>query len=456
MITGGSTSEGVSVLSDNELRFVQQFYEFLEQVPNPPLHQLGTRVLTRCRALTGAEAGTIFILRRQGKSRLMEAMSLQNDAIRMASASFTVPVSITSIAGYVAETGHTLFLDDAYEIPEDRPYKFNASFDQRTGYRTRSILCFALIGSQGHPVGVVQLINRRAEGNDSPLPFLPLHERMIAPVNHVVGRALERADAAERIAKSNEKLRQRNKELKEKRIEIEKAKAATEDAFMQSVMLLARAAELHDSDTGNHILRVNEYSYVLARLSGQNKEFCNDIRVFGALHDVGKMSVDKAILHKKGALNAEERLEMEKHTVYGYKILQVSQRLAMAADLAHCHHEKWDGTGYPCRLKGRNIPLAARIVSLADVYDALRSARPYKAGFTHEEAVRIILYGDNRIDPKAHFDPRLLEIFAEHHEDFRAVWDRFDDVHPPPAFEVDHVSPGTTVGPGHASPGPTG
>lgn len=440
--------EGAAPLSEtpeNDLRFVQQFYEFLEQGPNPPLRQLGTRVLSRCRALTGAEAGTIFILRRQGRNRLMEAMSVQNDAIPTESTSFTVPVSITSIAGYVATTGRTLFIDDAYEIPEEEPFRFNSSFDLRTGYRTRSILCFALAGFRGRTIGVVQLINRRGKRDEPPQPFLLLHERMIAPVNHIVGRALERADSAERIARSNEKLRERHAELKQQKVEVERAKAATEDAFMQSVRLLARAAELHDSDTGNHILRVNEYSYLLARLCGQPRLYCDDIRMFAALHDVGKMSVDKAILHKKGPLTPEERLEMEKHTQFGYQILQVTPRLAMAAEIAHCHHEKWDGTGYPNRLKGRRIPLAARIVALADVYDALRSPRPYKSGFTHHETMKIILEGDSRIDPRKHFDPRLLDLVAEHDQEFAAVWDRFLEA--PPPFTRDASAPSSGASP---------
>jgi HD-GYP domain-containing protein (c-di-GMP phosphodiesterase class II) len=113
---------------------------------------------------------------------------------------------------------------------------------------------------------------------------------------------------------------------------------------------------------------------------------------------------------------------MNRHPDYGYKILIQSDRLKMAADIARCHHEKWDGTGYPRGLKGEAIPLSARIVQLADVYDALRSPRPYKTGFSHEEARRIILEGDGRIDPKGHFDPALLTLFAKHDRDFDQIW----------------------------------
>jgi HD-GYP domain-containing protein (c-di-GMP phosphodiesterase class II) len=94
----------------------------------------------------------------------------------------------------------------------------------------------------------------------------------------------------------------------------------------------------------------------------------------------------------------------------------------MAADIARCHHEKWDGTGYPLGLKGEAIPLSARIVQMADVYDALRSPRPYKIGLSHDDARRIILEGDGRIDPSAHFDPELLRLFARHHAEFDRIW----------------------------------
>ena len=100
----------------------------------------------------------------------------------------------------------------------------------------------------------------------------------------------------------------------------------------------------------------------------------------------------------------------------------------MAADIARGHHEKWDGTGYPARLKGEEIPLSARIVSLVDVYDALRSARPYKPGLTHAEACQIILQGDDRIDPKTHFDPHVLEAFAAGHDEMDRVWTSLQDV----------------------------
>ncbi|CAK0761521.1 Response regulator c-di-GMP phosphodiesterase, RpfG family, contains REC and HD-GYP domains [uncultured Gammaproteobacteria bacterium] len=410
-----------------KVSLVEQFLEFIENTPRQSVHSLCDRVLWKCRALTNTEAGTIFVLRKKGRQREMVAMALQNDVIKTRSDSFVVPVSTESIAGYVATTGKPVLIDDAYTLASEWPFRFNRGFDDATGFRTRSILCFALVGYHGRIIGVVQLINRRGLEPGTVEPFLIEHEQMIAPVNHIVGRAIQLADNVERISQQNVKLRERNSELREERERVVKLQKETEWAFMLSVELLARAAEQHDANTANHILRVNEYSYALARLARQSADFCKDIHVFAALHDVGKMSVDKAVLHKPGRLNAEEQDEMQRHTLYGYNILRTSERLAMAAEIAWSHHEKWDGSGYPRGLKGEEIPLSARIVALADVYDALRSARSYKLGFTHEEAVNIILNGDDRIDPAAHFDPSLLRLFAKYHSDFDQIWQRLGE-----------------------------
>ncbi|HEY0833707.1 MAG TPA: HD domain-containing phosphohydrolase [Azospirillum sp.] len=408
------------------MSLVEQFLEFIDSTRNPSVGELSRRVLHKCRELTGAEAGTIFVLRGRGRLRHLEAVSVQNDAVRTNGSRFVIPADTSSIAGAVALSGETVFVDDAYAIPPDRPYRFNASFDQTTGFRTRSILAFALKGFDDRPEGVVQLINRR-EG-DAVRPFLPEHEAMIAPVNHIVGRALERAVMVENLAEQNRTLRQQ-------RATIAALNAETERAFMVSVRLLARAAEIHDEDTGNHILRVNEYSYALARRARCPKPFCDEIRYSAALHDVGKMSVDQAVLHKKGRLDAHELAEMRRHPVYGWEILNTSDRLRMAAEIALCHHEQWAGTGYPAGRKGEEIPLSARIVALADCYDALRSVRPYKPGFSHAEALAIMTRGDDRIDPARHFDPRLLALFARHHEAFARIWDELRDEVPaaPPA-----------------------
>lgn len=401
------------------MSLTEQFLEFIERAPDQSVRALTCRVLSKCRELSGAEAGSVFIVSGRGRHRVLEAMALQNDVVRTSGKSFKIPVDTASIAGHVATTGETLFIADAYALDEWAPYRFNPGFDQATGFRTRSILAFALVGYGGKVVGVVQLINRRdEEGRETVFPAE--YAEVIAPVNAIVGRSIERAI-------HQEKLRESNRKLKEERARVAKLQVETESAFMVSVELLARAAELHDEDTGNHILRVNEYARALAEWAGCSKAFCHEIGYSAALHDVGKMSVDQAILHKKGRLDEREFKEMQQHPRYGHEILACSDRLRMAADIAFGHHEKWAGTGYPRGLKGDEIPLAARIVSIADCYDALRSQRPYKPAFSHEKAMSILTEGDDRLDPTEHFDPRLMELVRRNHAEFDAIWEKLKD-----------------------------
>ncbi|EWY36384.1 hypothetical protein N825_26935 [Skermanella stibiiresistens SB22] len=140
-----------------------------------------------------------------------------------------------------------------------------------------------------------------------------------------------------------------------------------------------------------------------------------------ALHDLGKLWIPVGILLKRGPLDQDEVSIMRDHVVLGHARLRHHDRLA--AEMALHHHENHDGTGYPFGLAGEDIPVSARVVRLCDVYDALRAARPYKRAMSHEEATRIILFGDDRIQPGM-FDPELLHLFALHHQRFAAYFDR--------------------------------
>lgn len=405
-----------------------EFLEFINGGPQPAVHDLLHRVLVKSRKLTGAEAGSIFIVRERGRKKALEVASVQNDVVTMPTDVLkTLPVDDSSIVGHVARTGEKLRVDDVYKIPADKPYRFNPEIDRHTGFRSKSVLCFALKNYADEVIGVVQLVNKRDKQGKGPLAFTSEDAALIQPINHIVGGAIERALMMERIQEQNRRLTERSKALQRQRKRIATLRDQTEEAFQISIRLLARAAELHDEDTGNHIVRVNEYAYLLARKFGMPEEFCDEIRYSAQLHDVGKMSVDSAVLKKKGHLTPSERAEMNLHPKYGYQILSQSDRLKMAAEIALCHHEKWDGSGYPNGLKGEAIPLSARIVQLADVYDALRSPRPYKAGFTHDEACRVIVEGDERIDPVAHFDPKLVELFQRIHKDMDRIWSELQD-----------------------------
>ena len=403
---------------------VLEFLEFVESQPRQSVRQLLDKVLLKSRLLTGAEAGTIFIVRGRGDRRWLEPASLQNDRLRVVARNFVVPVTRASIAGYVASTGEVIRIDNVYEIAPQAPYRFNPA-NERPGYRTVSMMCFALKNYQDEVIGVVQLINRLVGGG--PAPFDDGQAQLVGPIARALATHVERADMLERISDRNAKLRLRYRELAEQRSQVVALQAETEAAFMLSINLLAHAAEIHDEETGNHIVRVNEYSYFLASELGQPGDFCDELRYSAQLHDVGKMSVDAAVLKKRGGLTPEEREEMNRHPVYGHRILERSPRLQMAAEIALSHHEKWDGTGYPGRLAGEAIPLSARIVAMADIYDALRSERPYKPAFSHAKTVEIITRGDDRIRPESHFDPTLRQLFAARHEGMDAIWTRLKD-----------------------------
>ncbi len=403
---------------------LREFLEFIESSRPQPAQELLRRVLLKSRQLTGAEAGTVFLVRGAGVHRRLEAASVQNDVVRLQTRDFVVPVSRSSIAGFTAITGNTVFVDDLYAIGDEVPYSFDPSFDRACGYRSRSVLSFPLLNYSRRVIGVVQLINRRVAGVPEPLPFAPEQADLIVPFNHIVGNAVERADMLERIRRKNVSLRERNRVLKQQRERIAALQLETEDAFQLSIHLLARAAEIHDENTAHHVERVNEYSWVLATAVGMPQRFCDEIRYSAQLHDVGKMSVNVAILRKTGPLDDDERTEMMRHPEYGHEILAASERLGLAAEIALNHHEKWDGSGYPSGRCGPEIPISARIVAIADIYDALRSPRPYKPGFTHEHARQVMLDGDHRMDPRTHFDPRLLDLFDRDHAAFAEIYDR--------------------------------
>lgn len=211
------------------------------------------------------------------------------------------------------------------------------------------------------------------------------------------------------------------------------------------VCRLARAAEARDEETGNHVLRVGCFSHAIARALGQKDEFCQRLLLAAPLHDIGKIGIPDRILQKAGPLSPGERAVMEQHCVIGERILreQSAAGLPIVADLsaegplfespsdplletaatvALMHHEKWDGCGYPLNLAGDQIPLEARVVAVADVFDALCSCRPYRHAWTEEQALQYM-----RAQSGGHFDPAVLAAFFRALPEIRAIRQSFED-----------------------------
>jgi len=189
---------------------------------------------------------------------------------------------------------------------------------------------------------------------------------------------------------------------------------ALRDAFLEAIFTLMRAAEYRDDETGAHVKRISYYTRVLAEGLGMDKDFCNTIFYASPMHDIGKIGTPDRILLKPGGFTPEEWGIMKQHTVTGDRILAgtTSPYLKMGREIALGHHERWDGGGYPLGLKGEAIPLPARIMQIADVYDALRSRRPYKPPINHPRVMAIICEGDGRTAP-THFDPDILSAFKK-------------------------------------------
>lgn len=190
---------------DYQRNLAQEFLEFVEQQPRQSLSQLLTRVLHKSRLLTGAEAGTIFVVRRKRGGAILQAINAQNNRIRVDAANFEVPVNNNTISGYVAATGETVIIDDVYNIDTAMPYSFNPA-NEAKHYKSISMLCFPLKNYTNQVIGVVQLINRAGPGG-KPIPFDPHMAAIVAPVARVLGASIERTDMMDQIRLKNKRCR---------------------------------------------------------------------------------------------------------------------------------------------------------------------------------------------------------------------------------------------------------
>jgi len=190
------------------------------------------------------------------------------------------------------------------------------------------------------------------------------------------------------------------------------------------VQCLGRAGEYRDNETGLHVMRMSHFSQVVGRSMGMTEAEADDLLNAAAMHDVGKIGISDAILLKPGPLDGPEWERMRQHPLIGAEIIgeHSARVLQMARRVALCHHEKWNGSGYPQGLAGTDIPLEARIVALADVFDALTSVRPYKAAWEIDRAVQLL-----HDESGKHFDPEVVQHFVCHLPEILDIRERWAD-----------------------------
>jgi putative two-component system response regulator len=205
-----------------------------------------------------------------------------------------------------------------------------------------------------------------------------------------VDRALEHLDVARKLKLASEQLK---------------------DAYLSAITMLSIACEGKDEATSFHVRRVQRYTEALARELGQADEAAQHMGVMSILHDIGKLGIPDSILKKPDKLDEEEWHIMKGHAAHGVRILGSNPFYAIAREIAGSHHENWDGTGYPLQQKGYEIPLPARIVRVADVFDALTSRRPYKEPWSIERSLTYLREQSGR-----QFDPTVIQAFFKLHE----------------------------------------
>ncbi len=374
------------------------------------LDTLLDRILAEARRFTRAEAGIVYLA---AKGRL-HFNFVQNDALfRDADASLkqeylksVLPLDKTSIPGYVAATGKMVLVDDAYRVGRGAGYGFNPELDRRTGYRTRSVLAVPVVARNNAVLGVLELSNA-AGGRGRFAPGDALYVTQLA------------ANAG---------------------YAVENARLTREMAFRMVEM----AALRDPSETAAHAERVSAIASRLylawakrRAVSPEERRLTREsLRLAAILHDVGKVAVSDVLLKKPGKLTPRERYLVRCHTVYGARLfLNTSSPWdRAAAEVALNHHEQWNGGGYPGKMadlrarpivfgpgkRGKEIPLLARIVAIADVYDSLVSRRAYKKPWTEDEARDFI-----RSKSGVLFDPELASLFLAMPSAIRAIEARY-------------------------------
>jgi hypothetical protein len=291
------------------------------------------------------------------------------------------------IAGCVATSGEPLIINDPYHDS-----RFDKEVDKRTGYHTRNILALPILDGEGKILGVYQAINKVPDPGQFSRQDL---EHLLLAATYT-GKILDAAMLQEEIEATQREI----------------------------IFTLAETGEMRSKETGYHVKRVAEYSYLFATKYGLGEPEIQLVKLAAPMHDIGKIAIPDAILLKPGKLVEDEWTVMKTHTTLGYEMLKHSERrlLKSAAIIAHEHHEKWDGTGYPRGLKGADIHIYGRITALADVFDALGCPRVYKPAWELERIVSLF-----KAERSHQFDPDLVDVFLANVDAFVRIKEEYKD-----------------------------
>ena len=303
---------------------------------------------------------------------------------------YKIPISQDRISGRVASTGEIINIEDVYSIPFKSRYSFTDDFDKRNKYFTKSMINAPLKDKDNKVLGVLQLINcLDAEGN-----VIPFSKDIESLIQSLASQAAVAIGNAMLIKKVNE-------------------------THLDTILRLSMTAEFRDSDTSDHLQRMSNYSLIIGENLGLGRNELEMLKYASPMHDIGKVGIPDSILLKPGALNKSEWVEMKNHSVYGAQILEGSDSpiLKASSQIALTHHEKWNGEGYPRRLKHDRIPLFGQIVSIVDVFDAMTSKRCYKKAYSLDYSIDEIYASKN-----SRFNPLLVETFMDNIDEIVKVF----------------------------------
>jgi putative nucleotidyltransferase with HDIG domain len=334
------------------------------------LKRVLAEVMDRLIALMSAERGFLMLREADGSLQVQVARGMDNQDVT--EEKFKIS---NTVVKRVAETGETILTTNAQDDPR---------FGQQhsvTAYHLLSILC-APLKIKDDLIGVIYVDNRIHSGMFQQTDF-----ELISAFANQAAVAINNAQLFDDLQESNEEL---------------------EIAYQATLEGWVRALDLRDKETEGHTKRVTILTQKLAKSMGVSDEDLIHITRGALLHDIGKMAIPDRILLKPSGLTDDERKLIEKHPIYAFEMLSPIKFLLPALDIPHCHHEKWDGSGYPQGLKGGEIPFAARIFSVVDVWDALISDRPYRKGMIPEDIREHIRKGSG-----SHFDPQVVDAFLK-------------------------------------------